>query len=203
LSLSLFQREVLTLVLLWRVWEALIDPYPDKATLARDLPQLWKARASQRRGATDYWRQILLEEADSMPKRSLEDLEARARLGVADLLNERLERVKLTFAWGDPTPRLHLEVGSLFDIAYVQMASLLTKPADESMNSRMQNLKVCQNRNCRDLFWCSHGNRRYCFRPQCDRRAVHRRDKRSERKAPSAQCKQARKISSISGGRVL
>jgi hypothetical protein len=76
---SCIRCEVLTLVFLWRVWRALIDPYPDKATLARDLPQVWKARASQRRGATDHWRQMLLEEAESMAKRSPEELAAAGR----------------------------------------------------------------------------------------------------------------------------
>src|SRR5262249_52312646 len=54
LSLSFFQRETLTLVLLWKVQWAYF--YKDRTTLDSDLPQLWKARANQRREATDAWR---------------------------------------------------------------------------------------------------------------------------------------------------
>jgi hypothetical protein len=176
LSLSLFQREVLTLVLLWNVWRALF--YKDKATLARDLPQLWKARASQRREATDYWRTMRLEEAESMAKRSLQELEARARSGVADLLNERLERVKLTFAWGDPTSRVHLEVVSLFDLAYLQMASLLTKPQSEIK----RHYKAC--RICGGAMW-EHGNALYCRRP-CNKHMYYNRNTRGRQKAANA-----------------
>ena len=188
LSLSFFQRETLTLALLSRVWVALI--YRNKDELAHYPPQLWKACASQCRGAPDYRRAAMIEEAALIATYSPTEREESAKRCIKTLLDERLGRVKLTFAWGDPTPRLHLEAGSLFDIAYVQMASLLTKPDDESTDYRMQHIKVCNN--CGDLI-SGHGNRRHCLRPHCDRRAEHRR-KMAQRKAASARPKQAKSL---------
>jgi hypothetical protein len=46
--------------------------------LARTLPQLWKARASQRRGATDLWRAMLIHHAELMAQHSPEELKALA-----------------------------------------------------------------------------------------------------------------------------
>jgi hypothetical protein len=190
LSFSLFQREVLTLRLLWDVSMELIDPYPDKATLARDLPQLWKARASQRREATDYWRERLRSEAALMAKRSHSELVSLARLGVEDLVNEQLAQVPITFFWDDPALRLSPVASSLFHIAYVQMASLLTKPDDESTDYRMQNLKKCEI--CKHFFW-GHGNRRYCQRP-CNKDKAYHHKTRGRQKAASARPKQAKSL---------
>lgn len=177
LSLGLFQREALTLALLCSVWRAIF--YKDKPALARDLPQLLKAWANQRRGATDCWRKVVLDHAALIAKSSPIAREALAKMYVEEMLIERLARVNLTFAMGDSVSRLHLTAG-LFDICYLQMASLLTKTAVEIR----QNLKVCQN--CQQLFW-GHGNRRYCPRSQCDRRTVHRRKTRGGQKADSTQ----------------
>jgi len=91
---------------------------------------------------------------------------------------ERLEQVNLEFAWGDAAPHLRPTAHSLFNIAYLQMASLLTKPDVEIK----QNFKRCQT--CQRLFW-GHGNRLYCGRP-CNRQTAYRNKPEGEQKAASA-----------------
>ncbi len=192
LSLGLFQRETLTLALLCSVWRAIF--YEDKPTLARDLPQFLKAWASQRMGATDCWRELVLRRAALIAKGSPVEREELAKANIAELLHERLAQVNLTFAWGDSVPHLRLTAG-LFDIGYLQVASLLTKPDVEIT----QHLKTCQN--CQRLFW-GHGNRRYCPRPQCRRQYVHRKKMQAQHKAASAELKPAGKAYNMPDSRI-
>ena len=164
-SLGLFQREALTLALLYQVWWALF--YKDGAILVRTLPQLCKAWASQRRGATDHWRAMVIRDAELIAQSATVKREELAEAYVQEMLDERRARVQPIFEGDGPTPRLYLTEGSLCDIGYVQVAILRTKPDVEIR----QHLKRCQN--CQRFFW-GHGNRRYCEQPQCDRRIVHR-----------------------------
>jgi hypothetical protein len=175
LSLGFFRRETLTLALLLNVWVALV--YQKKGELTRDLPQLWKARASQRREATDRWSEMLRSEAALMAKRSYGELVALARSGIADLLTERMAQIQMTFSWDDPSPRLRPVAPSLFHIGYMQAASLFTKPQSEIERHHT----ACEL--CRKFIW-GHGNKRYCGRP-CNRHMQYNRNTRGRPKACS------------------
>lgn len=57
-----------------------------------------------------------------------------------------------------------LHANSLFEIAYFQLASLMTKTPTESKAS-LKNCKMCNN-----LFWAEHGNEAFCNNPKCNKR---------------------------------
>ncbi|UAL49741.1 hypothetical protein K7887_22010 (plasmid) [Sutcliffiella horikoshii] len=74
--------------------------------------------------------------------------------------------VTINFAYSPDTKKNHfvLEANSILDIAYYQLAALMTKPPSESKES-MKNCKKCNS-----LFWAKHKNAKYCSNPRCNRK---------------------------------
>lgn len=60
-----------------------------------------------------------------------------------------------------------LQANSLFDIAYYQLGSLMTKTPSDSKKS----LKSCSS--CHSLFWAKHKNSKYCHNPKCNRKNTY------------------------------
>jgi hypothetical protein len=69
-----------------------------------------------------------------------------------------------------------LSSDSILNIAYYQLASLISKPKSDSR----EKLKTCES--CGSLFWTKHARRKYC----CDRRTAHSRRKRNEERMKKA-----------------
>jgi hypothetical protein len=83
----------------------------------------------------------------------------------------------LWFDFLDEKPVIHLRIDNFFDIAYFQLAQLMTKPEG---NDGRAHLKTCpiEEGGCGSIFW-GHGNRKYC--PDCRRStAAYRRKKRKK-----------------------
>jgi hypothetical protein len=87
-------------------------------------------------------------------------------LGVLSLYNMENQAFQIT-----------LSAKNLFDVAYFQLANLLT------MDKKYikQHLKQCNNTiDCGQLFWALHGHSKYCA--YCDRRVVHAKKNKGGRK---------------------
>lgn len=67
---------------------------------------------------------------------------------------------------------------SLISIAYYQLACFICTPewARSGIREGKSNIKICKN--CLSYF-LGHGNSVYCERPECDRRKVHRKNKKT------------------------
>jgi hypothetical protein len=184
LSLSLFQRETLTLVLLMDVWTALRQE--DEAVLARILPELWEAWHFQHEKAVSRHIDYRVRDTgvtDAVPtaqRRALSEMERHygkkplARQIIGWVLNERLETLCPQVSWTGQRWQMGLREAPLFDVCYLQLASLLTKP-DTEIRAHFKTCKSCEGR-----FW-GHGNARHCSR--CDRRTAWSRKDRASRKS--------------------
>lgn len=154
LSLGLFRRETVTLTLLCGVWTGLVCE--DATRVARNLPELLKACAHQREGVSDAWRAAIIEEASTLARLSPREKKVGAKRYIHPLIEERLKRIH-------PNLRLYPTASSLFDICYLQFASLRTNPADEVK----RHYRYCKR--CHGGFW-AEGKVLYCDDDGCNRK---------------------------------
>lgn len=61
----------------------------------------------------------------------------------------------------------------IIDLCYFQLFSII------NIKDGARHVKTCAN--CGDIFWATHGRRKYCGKPECDRRTVFRKRKEAEK----------------------
>lgn len=71
-----------------------------------------------------------------------------------------------------------LKASSLVDVAYFQLASLMTKSPSENK----QKLSLCKMPNCNNFFWTKHGNDKFCDNPKCNPKNYWYHEKRKKNK---------------------
>ena len=98
-------------------------------------------------------------------------LEAAKKLLAAEV-SMGMMNVRLTSEYKNGKFFISLYSTSLIDVAYFQLAGLLTMKEPEVRS----HLKTCNNPECKRFFWSLHGHQKYC--EFCDRRTVHARMKK-------------------------
>jgi len=156
LSLSRFRRQVVTLYLLFHLWQALL--YDNEREVDRYLRPLAARDIS---GLSFRHKKII------------------AQQFISNLIDQRLREMQPRFSAYLPSPKILLHTSNLFSVAYFQLATLITRET-QGEPEKKKHLKVCPDDQggCGNLFW-GHGNRRFC--PNCDRRTAYsRRRKRNK-----------------------
>gem|GEM_PF-4144263 len=132
--------------------------------------QLWHALYSgeNKNGIIDeYVKRVLIKEGSVEKTASM-------RLSDETAMNLRNLRITSKYEKNSNSFVLGIRALDLFDIAYFQLANLLTMK--DAVVQR--HLKTCSNQECGHLFWGEHGHNRYC--PLCDRRTIYSRRNKKE-----------------------
>ncbi len=120
---------------------------------------------------------LLMNAARHIKKRELEAIDVVFdQVDLVDLkkalvysINQKIKsKVILFYDEGNARFECRGVVGSYFDAAYLQLAQLYTF----SNTDLIMHLKQCAMPGCFNLFWASHGNRKYC--DKCDPKQAHR-----------------------------
>lgn len=151
LSLTRFRRQVVTLYLLFHLWQALL--YDDEQEIAKYLQPL---------------------AAKDISGSSFKHKKITAQQFLSGLIDQRLREMQPRFSAYLPNPKIILHTNNLFTVAYFQLACLITQKEEG------KHLKTCprEEGGCGKLFW-GHGNRKFC--PKCDRRTAYSRRKKKEK----------------------
>jgi len=152
LSLSRFRRQLVTLYLLFHLWQGLLYESEQKITICL---------------------QALA--AEDISGLSFEQKKITAQQFLSGLIEQRIQKMQPRFSAYLPYPKIILHTDSLFTAAYFQLACLITQGEKDG-----KHLKMCpkEEGGCGNLFW-GHGNRKFC--PLCDRRTAYSRRKKKEK----------------------
>lgn len=147
IHLDSFRHRVAALFARFSIWKAIIEDTPQE--IERYIMSLLTITPGK-------WAEIKQNADTFLPvvKKALaQEIGAAAHIAMTLKYDEKTEQNIFT-----------LSTDSLLNVAYYQLAALLTKPYAESQK-HLKNCIMCNN-----VFWADHGNDKFCSNPKCNKR---------------------------------
>ncbi|MCQ6530741.1 hypothetical protein [Bacillus mycoides] len=168
LHLNLFRWEIARLYSFFSIWKSLLEE--DFEEIEKYTVSIWDLRM------------IMFEDKKNNPNSPTDKIYLIKKALAQEISHWTKVEIKLKYDRETDRNIFELSTGSLLNVAYYQLAELLTKPYLDSKKS----LKTCKM--CKSLFWAEHKNSDYCSsvnpKSKCSRQNFYYRKKQKEKNRP-------------------